>query len=108
MIIRLHGCKKIGTGFTESARDVGDFFVAFFVWFISSLPHIVVIAAIVCAVIFLIIRPIRKRKAKKKLQAPNAAASQTPAMQNPATQDPAAQDPATQGEKKSDVCPAGK
>lgn len=70
--------QKIGTGFTESARDVGDFFVSLFVWFLSSLPHLVVIAAVVCAVIFLIIRPIRKRKAKKKQKSASRADASAP------------------------------
>ncbi len=69
--------ERISNGFTESLNGVGVFFVNAFVWFVSNLPTIFVVAAIV-AVVIIIARPIRKRAAQKRL---NKKAEQNTAVQ---------------------------
>lgn len=59
--------ERISSGFTESLNGVGVFFVNLFVWFVSNLPTIFVVAIIVTVVI-IIARPIRKRAVQKKLE----------------------------------------
>lgn len=58
--------ERIGEGFSDSLHGVGVFFVDVFVWFVSDLPVLVVLALIGTAVFFCI-RAVRKRsKARKK------------------------------------------
>lgn len=55
--------ERIGEGFMQSLKDLGDFFTELFVTVIVGLPYLVVIAVLVVALI-LILRA-RKKKAKK-------------------------------------------
>ena len=55
--------ERIGEGFMQSLKDLGDFFTELFVAVIVGLPYLVVIAVLVVALI-LILRA-RKKKAKK-------------------------------------------
>lgn len=59
--------ERITNGFTESLNGVGVFFVNLFVWFVSNLPTLFVVA-VVAAVVIIIARPIRKRVVQKKLE----------------------------------------
>lgn len=60
--------ERIGTGFMESLKDLGNFFTELFVAMIVGLPYLVVIAVLVVALI-LILRA-RKKKAKKNEEPP--------------------------------------
>lgn len=57
--------QRIGDGFTENLHDVGEFLENFVVWFVSSLPTLVLIAAVATAVAVPILRTGKKRKAGK-------------------------------------------
>lgn len=58
---------RISEGFTDTLNGVGVFFVNFFVWFVSSLP-VIVIAAIVVVIIVIIVRVATKKRSKKKAE----------------------------------------
>lgn len=55
--------ERIGTGFMESLKNLGDFFTELFVSVVVGLPYLVVVAVLVVALV-LILRA-RKKKAKK-------------------------------------------
>lgn len=59
---------RIADGFVENLKAVGDGFVEFFVWAISSLPLLIPIAIFV-AVVVLIVNLLRRASKKKKRQA---------------------------------------
>lgn len=61
--------EQITTGLTASLKDVGNGFVAFFVWLIVNLPYLMIIAAFAVLTIFLIRRCIKKSRKKKQEQA---------------------------------------
>lgn len=54
--------ERIGSGFMESLRDLGDFGVELFVFLIVALPYLVLIAAVAVGVILLIKHGKRKKK----------------------------------------------
>lgn len=56
--------QRIGTGFVESLKDLGEFFTELFVFVVVGLPYFVLIAAVLVAGI-LLIKYKRKKKAKK-------------------------------------------
>ena len=64
--------ERIGTGFVESLKNVGNFLVELFVFLVVRIPYLVLIAAIITVVIVLL----RHRKKKKK-RTPPSAPSQT-------------------------------
>ena len=57
---------RIGSGFMESLRDLGDFFTELFVFIVVGLPYLVIIGIVVTAMILLI--KFRKKKTKKTEQ----------------------------------------
>lgn len=57
--------ERIGEGFMQSLKDLGNFFTELFVFVIVGLPYFVIIAIVVTAVILLI--KFRKKKAKKPI-----------------------------------------
>lgn len=59
--------QRIGTGFMQSLKGLGNFFTNLFVFIIVASPYLVFIAAIVVAVL-LIIRAAKKKKRKKNLE----------------------------------------
>lgn len=58
--------ERIGTGFVESLKNVGNFLVELFVFLVVRIPYLVLIAAIVTVIIVLL----RLRKKKKKRTPP--------------------------------------
>lgn len=60
--------QRISEGFKENLDDVIDGFVEFAIWFISSLPKLV-IWAVVIAVVVIIVKKIRKKRKMKKAAA---------------------------------------
>lgn len=54
---------RIGNGFMQSLKDLGNFFTELFVFVIVGLPYLVIVALVVTAVVLLI--KFRKKKAKK-------------------------------------------
>lgn len=60
---------RIGSGFMESLKDLGNFFTELFVFVVVGLPYIVIIGIVVTAAILLL--RFRKKKAKKAEQADN-------------------------------------
>lgn len=58
--------ERIGTGFVESLKNVGNFLVELFVFLVVRIPYLVLIAAIITVVIVLL----RHRKKKKKRTPP--------------------------------------
>ena len=64
--------ERIGVGLRENLRDIGEFFTDFTVWFITSLPTILIWCAVIAAIIVLIrllLKKRRKRKEQKQLKA---------------------------------------
>lgn len=59
--------ERIGEGFMNSLYGVGTFFTNLFVWLVSSLPVLAVLAAIAAA-IYLIVRAATKRSAKRRAE----------------------------------------
>lgn len=56
--------QRIGGGFVESMKNVGNFFVELFVVLIVGLPYLVIIGAVVFVVVFFCRRAAKKRKLK--------------------------------------------
>lgn len=56
---------RIGENLVNNLKSIGNFFVEFFVFFVSALPYIILIGGIVTGVTFLIIFIDRKNKNKK-------------------------------------------
>lgn len=56
--------QKIATGFVNNTKDIFDGAETFFVWFVSSVPYMIIIAAIVVVIVILIRRKIKKNKQK--------------------------------------------
>ena len=57
--------QRIGKGLSESFKDIGDFFVEFFVFIVVSLPYLVIFAVIAVAIIVLIKRHRKHKKTKE-------------------------------------------
>ena len=58
--------QRIGREFTENLKSVGEGLVNFFVWFISSIPYLVIWAIIIFVAVKVIKFINKKRKAKKQ------------------------------------------
>lgn len=58
--------ERIGTGFKETMKDLGEGFEDFFVYVVVNLPYFILWGAVIGAVVFLLIRR-KKKKAQKKL-----------------------------------------
>lgn len=94
--------ERISGGFMESLSDVGNGFKEFFIWLIVKSPILVIWAAIIAAIIWIIIKCDKRRQRKRKEaykaagQIRSGAAQQSGAVQQP---DTAQQNPAgrTQG-----------
>lgn len=64
--------EEIGSRFSDSLYSVGKGLRSFFVWFVGSLPHIIIWAVIITAIFFIvkfIISHNKKKAAKKKAKA---------------------------------------
>lgn len=59
--------QRIATGLSENFHDIGEGFADFTVWFVTSLPYILIWAVIIAAIV-LIIRAIIRRTRRKKEQ----------------------------------------
>ena len=57
--------QRIGSGFLDSLKGVGNFFVELFVFLIVSLPYLALIAVIIILIVFLCKRSAKKRRAKR-------------------------------------------
>lgn len=62
--------QRTGSGFMESLRSVGNAFVELFVWTVSHLPQLVILAAAALAVAWIVRCSTKKRKDRKKPEAP--------------------------------------
>ena len=54
--------QKMGDGFKESLKDVGDFFCDLFLWIISNLPALIVWAVVLCLAYLGVRKAARRRK----------------------------------------------
>ena len=64
--------ERIGTGLKENLLDIGEGFSDFAVWFVTSLPYLLIWAVVIIAAVFLIraiVRRHRKKKEKKLVEA---------------------------------------
>ncbi len=83
--------QRMTRGFAESLKDVGEFFQNLFLWFVTSLPWLVPLAAAVVLIVWLIRRsaknrPERAARAEKRAQkaaAKAAARSAAPTEETP-------------------------
>ena len=57
---------RIGTGFKDSLKGLGNFFVEIFVFIVSNLPALLVLAIIATAAVWLVKRRKKKKAAKKE------------------------------------------
>ena len=57
--------ERIGTGFMESLKNLGDFFVELFVFVIVALPYLIPLGLVITGVIFLIRRSNKKKNKNK-------------------------------------------
>ncbi len=63
--------QRITTGLRENLQDIGEGFADFAVWFVTSLPYILIWAVIIVALVFVIraiIRHSRRKKEKKAIE----------------------------------------
>lgn len=60
--------QRIGSGFMENLKDLGDFFVELFVFIVTAIPYLVVLGAVTVGVV-LLVRTRRNKKAKKETKA---------------------------------------
>lgn len=67
---------RISEGFTNTLYGVGTFFTNLFVWFVSALPVLVILAVIAGIVIFIIRRGAKRRSQKRAERAAKAAVCQ--------------------------------
>ena len=58
--------QRIGSGFKQNLRDIGEDMEDFFVWLVTYSPQLVLWAAILAAVVVLLRRSSRKRKAQRE------------------------------------------
>ena len=63
--------ERIGANLKTNFKDIGNFFVEFFVFIVSALPYLVIIAVIVTAVILITVKKIKNRKVKKSEDTPS-------------------------------------
>ena len=59
--------ERIATGLKENLLDIGEGFSDFAVWFVTSLPYLLIWAVVIAAVV-LIVRAVIRRHRKKKEQ----------------------------------------
>ncbi|MBR5020912.1 MAG: DUF4349 domain-containing protein, partial [Oscillospiraceae bacterium] len=57
--------QRIGSGFGENLRNIGEALVNFFVWLVTYSPQLIVFAGVVWLTVRIIRRSIKKRRAKK-------------------------------------------
>ena len=57
--------QRIGSGFGENLRNIGDDIVDFFVWLVTYSPQLIIIGGIICLIVRTVRRAIKKRRAKK-------------------------------------------
>ena len=57
--------QRIGSGFGENLRSIGNNLVDFFVWLVTYSPQLIVFAGIVYLIVRIIRRSVKKRRAKK-------------------------------------------
>ncbi|MCM1112494.1 MAG: DUF4349 domain-containing protein [Muribaculum sp.] len=78
--------ERLTGGFTDSLTDVKDGLVDFFVWFVASIPYLVLWGAVIAAVVLvirMIIRRNRRKKAAKLQNMQRMAAAANPAQNTP-------------------------
>lgn len=66
--------ERMTRGFSESLKDVGEFFQDLFLWFVTSLPWLVPLAAVIVLVVWLIRRSAKKRPERAAKRAAKRAA----------------------------------
>ena len=57
--------QRIGSGFGENLRNIGEDIVDFFVWLVTYSPQLIVIGGIIYLIVRTVRRAIKKRRAKK-------------------------------------------
>ena len=58
--------QRIGSGFKDNLRDMGENATDFFVWFVTYSPQLLIWAAVILAAVKILRKKIAKRKASKK------------------------------------------
>lgn len=66
--------ERMTRGFSESLKDVGEFFQDLFLWFVTSLPWLVPLAAAVVLIVWLIRRSVKKSPERAAKRAAKRAA----------------------------------
>ena len=62
--------QRIGTGFVDSLKAIGNFLVELFVFLVANLPYLILIGAIVWLIVFLCRRSAAKRRARHQMPRP--------------------------------------
>ena len=58
--------ERMGDGFMETLKDIGEFFTDLFMDIVVSLPVLIILAAVIVAIVLTVRALLRKRKAKKQ------------------------------------------
>ncbi len=66
--------ERMTRGFSESLKDVGEFFQDLFLWFVTSLPWLVPLVAVVVLIVWLIRRRAKNRPERAAKRAAKRAA----------------------------------
>ena len=57
--------QRIGSGFGENLRNIGDDIVNFFVWLVTYSPQLIIFGGVIWLITRIVRRAIKKRRAKK-------------------------------------------
>lgn len=66
--------ERMSRGFTESLKEVGEFLQDLFLWFVTSLPWLVPLAAVIVLIVWLVRRSAKKRPERAAKRAAKRAA----------------------------------
>ena len=66
--------ERMSHGFTESLKEVGEFLQDLFLWFVTSLPWLVPLAAVIVLIVWLVRRSAKKRPERAAKRAAKRAA----------------------------------
>ena len=92
--------QRMTRGFAESLKNVGEFFQDLFLWFVTSLPWLVPLAAVIVLIAWLVRRSVKNRPERAaKRAARRAAKAERKAQRAAAKSAPPAEDTAKSDEK---------
>ena len=61
--VRLSYWERMSRGFRDSLKSIGTFFTNLFLWIVTNLPILILLALVICALLWLVLHLLEKRKA---------------------------------------------